>query len=47
MSFRDAIYRLQEIVSKVSGEQERKEALEILNELVRIYNRFIYNGLNS
>ena len=38
MYFRALIYRLQEIVSRVSGESERKEAVEILNELIRLVN---------
>ena len=39
MYFRDLIYRLQEIVSRVSGEVERKEAIEILNKLIKLYNK--------
>ena len=37
MFFRDLIYRLQEIVSRVSGESERKEAVEILDTLMKLY----------
>ena len=38
MYFRALIYRLQEIVSRVSGESERKEAVEILNKLIALFN---------
>ena len=39
MYFRALIYRLQEIVSRVSGEAERKEAVDILNTLIKLYNK--------
>ena len=38
MFFRALIYRLQEIISRVSGESERKEAVEILNQLIKMSN---------
>lgn len=39
MYFRALIYRLQEIISRVSGEYERKEAVEILNTLIKLYDK--------
>lgn len=38
MFFKALIYRLQEIVARVSGESERKEAIEILNKLIKLFN---------
>lgn len=39
MYFRALIYRLQEIVSRVSGESERREAVELLNTLIKLFNK--------